>query len=95
MASLFLLLTDDTSGVALCATPPYGTPRYANGSMPGSFGFTSQREDTETGLDYYISRYYDAGAGQFTSADNILPGDGYDPWGLSRYAYVAGCQQAC
>ena len=69
---------------------PYGTPRYSNGSMPGSYGFTGQRQDDTTGPDYYVSRYYDAVAGQFTSADSILPGDGYDPWGLSRYAYVAG-----
>lgn len=69
---------------------PYGEAHYATGSMPGSFGFTGQREDATSGLDYYISRYYDPVAGQFTSADSILPGDGYDPWGLSRYAYVSG-----
>ena len=58
--------------------------------MPGSYGFTGQRADTVTGLDYYGARYYDPVAGQFVSADTILSGDGTDPWGLSRYAYVEG-----
>jgi len=28
--------------------------------------------------------------GAVTSGDSVLPGDGYDPWSLSRYAYVQG-----
>ncbi|HLJ81070.1 MAG TPA: RHS repeat-associated core domain-containing protein, partial [Ktedonobacterales bacterium] len=43
-----------------------------------------------TGLDYYNARYYDPLASQFTTADSVLPGGGYDPLGLSRYAYVEG-----
>jgi RHS repeat-associated protein len=51
--------------------------------MPGSYGFTGQRADSATGLDYYNARYYDPVAGQFTSADSVQDG-------LNRYAYVAG-----
>ncbi len=69
---------------------PYGGMRYGSGTMPTSYGFTGQRQEALTGLDYYIARYYDPTAGQFTSPDTILPGDGYEPWGLSRYAYVGG-----
>ncbi|HEV2238271.1 MAG TPA: RHS repeat-associated core domain-containing protein, partial [Ktedonobacterales bacterium] len=69
---------------------PYGSGRYASGTMPGSYGFTGQRADAATGLDYYVSRYYDPLAGQFAQADTALPASGYDPWGLSRYAYVGG-----
>ncbi len=58
--------------------------------MPGTYGFTGQQVDSATGLDYDNARYYDPVAGQFISADTVLPGGGYDPWGLSRYAYVAG-----
>jgi RHS repeat-associated protein len=61
---------------------PYGIPRYTSGTMPGSYGFTGQRADGATGLDYYNARYYDPVAGQFTAAD-IDPGGG-----LNRYAYV-------
>jgi RHS repeat-associated protein len=35
------------------------TARYQSGSMPGSYGYTGQRSDALTGLDYYNARYYD------------------------------------
>jgi RHS repeat-associated protein len=69
---------------------PYGQVRYSSGTMPTDYGFTGQHADTVIGLDYYSARYYDPLAGQFISADSILPGSGYDLWGLSRYAYVEG-----
>jgi RHS repeat-associated protein len=69
---------------------PYGGVRYRQGTMPTDYGFTGQRNDTTTGLQYYGSRFYDPQAGQFVSADTVLPGGGYDPLGLSRYAYVGG-----
>jgi RHS repeat-associated protein len=70
----------NTTAVVLDA--PYGTTRYASGSMPGSYGFTGQHSDAATtGLDYYDARYYDPVAGQFASADTALDG-------LDRYEYV-------
>jgi RHS repeat-associated protein len=62
---------------------PYGTGRYTNGTSPTSLGYTGQRADTSTGLDYYHARYYDPVAGQFTSADS-------QAYGLNRYGYVGG-----
>jgi RHS repeat-associated protein len=62
---------------------PYGGIRYSNGAMPTDYGFTGQRADSATGLDYYGARYYDPTLGQFTSADTVLDG-------LNRYAYVSG-----
>jgi RHS repeat-associated protein len=69
---------------------PYGRVRYTNGIMPTSFGFTGQRGDSVSGLNYFHARYLDPLLGQFTSADNRLQGGGYDILGLSRYAYVEG-----
>jgi RHS repeat-associated protein len=82
----------DATGNAQAATlyGPYGGTRYSSGTMPTDYGFTGQHSDSTTGLDYYVARYYDPLAGQFTSPDTTLPGDGYDLWGLSRYAYVEG-----
>ncbi|HEU0025517.1 MAG TPA: RHS repeat-associated core domain-containing protein [Ktedonobacterales bacterium] len=57
--------------------------RCSSGTMPTAKGFTGQRADAATGLDYYGARYYDAVAGQFTSADTVASG-------LSPYAYVKG-----
>ena len=63
---------------------PYGAVRYQSGAIPGTRGYTGQRADAATGLDYYNARYYDPVAGQFTSADTTLGG------GLNRYVYVHG-----
>jgi RHS repeat-associated protein len=63
---------------------PYGGMRYQNGAMPTDYGFTGQRNDATTGLDYYGARYYDPTIGQFTSTDTMLAG------GLNRYSYVGG-----
>ncbi|HEX8996613.1 MAG TPA: RHS repeat-associated core domain-containing protein [Ktedonobacterales bacterium] len=60
---------------------PYGSVRYQNGTPPTDYGFTHQRADATSGLDYYNARYYDPVAGQFTSADTARDG-------LNRYAYV-------
>ena len=46
-------------------------------------GYTGQRADSATGLDYYHARYYDPVAGQFVSADTMQDG-------LNRYGYVRG-----
>jgi RHS repeat-associated protein len=61
---------------------PYGGVLYATGTMPTSKGFSGQRADGTTGLDYFQARYYDPVAGLFSSADSWLTG------GLNRYAYV-------
>jgi RHS repeat-associated protein len=60
---------------------PYGSGRYASGSMPTSYGFTGQRSDP-SGLLYFHARYYDPTAGQFISADPVQ--------GPNRYGYVGG-----
>jgi RHS repeat-associated protein len=85
-------VTLNGSGIATAAQlfAPYGGVRYSSGTMPTAYGFTGQRSDAVSGLDYYGARYYDPTAGQFTSADGIVPGGGFDLWGLSRYAYVEG-----
>jgi RHS repeat-associated protein len=85
-------VTLDANGNLTAATlyAPYGAARYAIGVASNDYGFTGQHLDTSTGLDYFGARYYDPVAGQFTSPDTIVPGGGYDLWGLSRYAYVEG-----
>jgi RHS repeat-associated protein len=65
---------------------PYGNKRYQAGTISTSKGYTGQREDAATGLDYYNARYYDPVVGQFVSAD-IKEGNAQ---GLDPYAYVQG-----
>jgi RHS repeat-associated protein len=90
LGSSAVTLSSGGSATAAQLFAPYGAVRYSSGTMPTTYGFTGQRSDTASGLDYYGARYYDPVAGQFTSTDSVLPGGGFDPWGLSRYAYVEG-----
>ena len=75
-------LSYNGSVLATALYGPYGVGRYATGTMPSSKGYTGQRQDSGSGLDYYTARYYDATAGQFTSADTVQ--------GPNRYGYVSG-----
>ncbi len=65
---------------------PYGASRYNTGTLPTSIGFTGQRADSVTGLDYYGARYYDPGVGQFLSVDSVQG----NAQGMDPYAYVGG-----
>jgi RHS repeat-associated protein len=58
--------------------------------MPMDYGFTGQHQDITSGLSYFNARYYDPVAAQVITPDTILPGNGFDIFGLSRYAYVEG-----
>lgn len=90
LGSANVTLTAGGTVTASVLYAPYGSARYTSGTMPTDHGFTGQIADSTSGLDYYGARYYDPVAAQFTSADTVLPGSGYDVWGLSRYAYVGG-----
>ncbi|MEM5789372.1 MAG: RHS repeat-associated core domain-containing protein, partial [Syntrophobacteraceae bacterium] len=48
--------------------------------------FTGQEYDNETGLYYFVARYYDPAAGRFLTPDTIVQSPG-DPQALNRYAY--------
>jgi len=90
LGSANVTLNGSGAATASMLYAPYGSARYSSGTMPTDYGFTGQHADSNTGLDYYNARYYDPTAGQFASADTALPGNGFDIWGLSRYAYVEG-----
>jgi RHS repeat-associated protein len=49
--------------------------------------FTAKERDAETGLDFFIARYYSSAGGRFTSPDP-LGGSLRDPQTLNKYSYV-------
>jgi RHS repeat-associated protein len=49
--------------------------------------FTQKERDNETGLDYFLARYYSSNQGRFVSVDP-LAGHTYDPQTLNRYVYT-------
>ena len=67
---------------------PYGDVWGVSANdLPTSFTFTGQREAPETGLMYYVARFYDPEIGHFIQADTIIPSSG-NPIGWNRYAYA-------
>jgi RHS repeat-associated protein len=52
--------------------------------------YTGKERDDETGLDYFINRYYSSTQGRFTSVDpvKLTPARMVDPQQLNLYAYV-------
>lgn len=49
--------------------------------------YTSQRNEAEIGLDFYVSRFYDPVTGHFIQADTIVPEAGSSK-AYDRYGYV-------
>jgi len=51
--------------------------------------FTQKERDNETGLDYFLARYYSSTQGRFTSVDPLMAsGLAVDPQSWNRYAHV-------
>jgi RHS repeat-associated protein len=76
---------------------PFGEELFAGiGSRTTALGytadstrqqFTSKERDNETGLDYFLARYYSSSAARFTTPDSF-GGSKENPQTLNRYAYV-------
>ena len=67
---------------------PYGTVRWASGTLPTDFTFTGQRNDPSTQLIQMGARWYEVRIGRWVSADTIIP-DPTNPQSLNRYSYVS------
>ena len=65
----------------------FGDNRYTSGTTNTTFRFTGQREESDLGLYFYRSRWYDPVLGRFIQADTIVP-DPTNPQSLNRYSYV-------
>jgi RHS repeat-associated protein len=77
-------LTDAASTVAgTYAYDAFGNLSSSTGSLTNPFRYTGREFDSETGLYYYRTRYYDSGIGRFASEDSI----GFKG-GVNFYPYV-------
>lgn len=65
-----------------------GIPGYGSGDSVRQ-KFTSKERDQETGLDYFLARYYSSAQSRFTGADPVMMTDDrqYDPQRINLYAY--------
>jgi len=96
--TVFYLLKDNLSGTSvtvdaggsIVGEPRYsafGDTRYSSGSTPTTKRYTGQRQETDIGLYFYGSRWYDPSLGHFVQADTIIP-DPYASQAYDRYAYT-------
>jgi RHS repeat-associated protein len=84
-----------TGGTNLSPSPGIRKPALGYGCDPSDancFGdavrqkLTSKERDVETGLDYFVARYYSSSQGRFTGVDAAGP-DPTRPQTLNRYQY--------
>ena len=66
----------------------WGEKRYPDGdsTLPTTFRYTGQREDSYINLYWYGSRWYDPALSRFLSADIVIPSEG-NSQGWDKFAY--------
>jgi RHS repeat-associated protein len=65
----------------------WGETRYSIGDLNTKYEYTGQRNESEIGLHFYGSRWYDDQLGRYAQADSVIPqSQGVQAW--DRYAYV-------
>jgi RHS repeat-associated protein len=82
-------ITTDSSGnnPAELRYKAWGEIRFTSGTIPTSFQFTGQRNESTLGLYFYNSRWFDPALGRFIQADPVVPSL-TNSQSLDRYAYV-------
>ncbi len=73
--------------VVLMEYTPYGVPSRVEGQLPSDHQFAGKRQDPQTGLIFFESRYYDPHLGRFITPDTIVPNPA-NPQDLNRYTYA-------
>jgi RHS repeat-associated protein len=66
----------------------FGEIRARTGTTVTDKKYTGQQQETEIGLDFYVSRFYDPTTAHFIQMDSIVPDPG-DSKAFDRYAYVS------
>ncbi len=82
--------TYDVWGKILSITDANGVDVSANASHIANINplrYRGYYYDSETGLYYLISRYYDPETGRFVNTDNVISGTGDSVQGFNLYAY--------
>jgi RHS repeat-associated protein len=68
---------------------PFGGERVVTDTDPNAYKFTGKEWDTESGLDFFIARYYSSGYGRFLSPDlPFADQEKENPQSWNLYSYV-------
>jgi RHS repeat-associated protein len=78
------LLDENGAIISHITYDSFGRVVNATGNIDFRYGFTGREYDSETGLEYYRARYYDAAIGEFISEDPL----GFDAGDTNLMRYV-------
>jgi|GEM_PF-3001872 RHS repeat-associated protein len=67
---------------------PFGGERAVAGGSGNAYKFTGRERDPETGLDYFIARYFASMLGRFLSLDSTANSSSHNPQSWNLYAYT-------
>jgi RHS repeat-associated protein len=68
---------------------PFGGERVVTSSSGNAYKFTGKERDSESGLDYFLARYYASAMGRFMSPDDFWKDSSVrDPQSWNKYAYA-------
>jgi len=68
---------------------PFGGERIITDTDPNAYKFTGKERDSESGLDFFIARYYSSGYGRLTSPDEpFVDQNPSDPQSWNLFSFV-------
>jgi RHS repeat-associated protein len=80
-------VTVDATGNAISMLKYTAYGELRTGTSTTDYQYTSQRNESEIGLYYYIARFYDPVIGHFIQPDSVIPNPN-NPLDWNRYAYA-------
>lgn len=86
--SAVLVITASGNMIENNRTLPHGEQWLTDVSSTNNEKFTSYQRDSESGLDYAMSRYFQSTTGSFQSPSQV-PAQIYKPTSLNAYAYIS------
>ncbi len=87
LGNVRFVLNDAGAVVARYSYDPFGTMLKQEGSAPGTFQFSTEQTDPESGMTFLRARYYDPSTGRFITRDPLV-GPLTLPHSQNPYAYA-------
>jgi RHS repeat-associated protein len=87
VSSTTVTVNTDSSSASEVKYSAFGEIRASTGTTVTDKKYTGQQQESEIGLDFYVSRFYDPTTAHFVQPDSSIPESGSSK-SFDRYAYV-------
>ena len=88
LGSTSLVANNDGSLNSELRYKAWGEIRFTYGTVPATFRYTGQREESSLGLYYYGARWYDPALSRWIQPDSLIPESTQGVQAWDRFAYV-------